>query len=65
MASTSAIDNSVEFSVWVPIYLPWSTGADTEERREVLRLSEALDKFDLCHLIIIHARPINIQRGSS
>jgi len=40
MASTSAIDSPAEFSVWVPIYLPWSTGTDTEEHREVLRLSE-------------------------
>lgn len=25
---------------WIPINLPWSTGPDTAERREVLRLSE-------------------------
>lgn len=25
---------------WVPVHLPWSTGPDTAERREVLRLSE-------------------------
>lgn len=25
---------------WIPVHLPWSTGPDTAERREVLRLSE-------------------------
>jgi hypothetical protein len=36
---TVAID-SLEFSTWTAICLPWSTGADTAERHEVLRLSE-------------------------
>jgi hypothetical protein len=37
---TVGIDNSVELAVWIPICLPWSTGANTAERYEVLRLSE-------------------------
>ena len=37
---TVGTDNSVELAVSIPIGLPWSTGTDTAERREVLRLSE-------------------------
>ena len=32
--------DAVNFSPWISICLPWSTGDDTVERREVLRLSE-------------------------